>query len=945
MQKFISIVGASEHNLKKISVTIPRNKLVVFTGVSGSGKSSLAFNTIYAEGQRRYVESLSTYARQFLGRLDKPAVDSIDGLSPAIAIEQKTIGRNPRSTVGTITEIYDYYRLLYARIGTPYDPDTGKELSKQTIDQIVDTVMEFSTGTKLTVLAPVVRNKKGTHKKILDDARQLGFSRVRVDGSMSLLEDVGALSKTYKHSIDIVTGRIVVKADAIKRITEAFEKALELAGGNAIALLEGTDEADATERNFSLHFAYENSELSVPEFEPQLFSFNSPIGSCSQCAGLGYTMEFDEQLVVPDMDKSYVERGIAPIPESWNWYAAQIRALAKLFGESVEKPFSAWSKKAMDALLYGTSEAISYTLQNESGSRNYTKKFPGVLGDLLRRYHTTKDPRFRDYLEGFMSTNTCSACAGGRLRKEALAVRVNKKNIHELTQLSVAKSIAFFDTLSLREKEQTIAVEILREIQARLSFLQEVGLGYLSLDRYAGTLSGGESQRIRLASHIGSALVGVMYVLDEPTIGLHQRDNDRLILTLQRLRDLGNTVIVVEHDEQVIRCADYVLDIGPHAGKHGGEIVGKGTPASIAKNKKTLTGKYLANELHMKIPSERRAGNGKFLRVKGASEHNLKNVGVEFPLGTFAAVTGVSGSGKSSLLQDILYPAVHNALHSSKMSCGSFKALEGVEHLDKIIDINQSPIGRTPRSNPGTYVKVFDHIRDLYYQLPESRARGYTKGRFSFNVSGGRCEACQGAGTQTIEMHFLSDVYVTCDVCRGKRFNRETLDIYYKGKNIHDVLSMTVDEAADFFKAIPAVFRRLQVLQEVGMGYITLGQSAVTLSGGEAQRIKLALELSKVSTGRTLYILDEPTTGLHQADVLKLLHVLHELVQRGNTVIVIEHNLEVIAQSDYIVDLGPEGGDGGGQVIAAGTPEGVMKTKGSFTATYLAQYVREHGHS
>ncbi len=832
--------------------------------------------------------------------------------------------------------------MLYARIGKPYDPDTGTELSKQTIDQIVDVVMEFPEGTKLTVLAPVVRNKKGTHKKIFDDAKKLGFSRVRIDGQMQLLDDVGTLSKTYKHSVDIVTGRIVIKASAIKRITEAFEKALELAEGNVRAVFEDTSDTDAIERNFSLHFAYENSELSVPEFEPQLFSFNSPVGSCSHCAGLGYTMEFDAKFVIPDMSKSYVDHGVAPISENWNWYAVQIRALAALFGESVEKPFRTWSKESMSALLYGTHKSITYTLQGESGNRNYTKKFPGLLVDLLRRYHTTKDPRFREYLEGFMSTLACPVCNGGRLRREALSVKIHGKNIHQLTQLSVAHSMVFFQKLRLSKKEQTIAVEILREIQNRLSFLQEVGLGYLSLDRYAGTLSGGESQRIRLASHIGSALVGVMYVLDEPTIGLHQRDNDRLILTLQRLRDLGNTVIVVEHDEQVIRAADYVLDIGPHAGKHGGQIVGQGTPSSIAKNKKTLTGKYLAHELHMKIPKKRRDGNGKLLSVKGGSEHNLQNITVKFPLGTLCAVTGVSGSGKSSLLQDILYPAVHNELHNSKMPCGNFSALEGIENLDKIIDINQSPIGRTPRSNPGTYVKVFDHIRDLYYQLPESRARGYTKGRFSFNVSGGRCEACQGAGTQTIEMHFLSDVYVICDVCNGKRFNRETLDIYYKGKNIHDVLSMTVDESADFFKTIPAIFRRLQVLQEVGMGYITLGQSAVTLSGGEAQRIKLALELSKVSTGRTLYILDEPTTGLHQADVLKLLHVLHELVQRGNTVIVIEHNLEVIAQSDYIVDLGPEGGNEGGKVIAFGKPEIIMKTKKSFTGAYLKQYVQEH---
>ncbi len=933
MHAYISIVGASEHNLKKISINLPRNKLVVFTGVSGSGKSSLAFNTIYAEGQRRYLESLSTYARQFIGRLDKPAVESIEGLSPAIAIEQKTISKNPRSTVGTITEIYDYYRLLYARIGVPHDPDTNKPLKRQTIDEICDSAFSYANGTKLTVLAPVVRAKKGMHKKVLEDAKKLGFRRIRINGEIKNLEETIVLSKTHKYSIDIITGRVVIKPNAHKRITEIFERALELSAGNAIAIYE--TETKTQELHYSLHYAYTNTELSVPEMEPNLFSFNNPMGSCSACAGLGNTVVFDPHLVIPDMKKSFNEGAIVTIG-NWKWYIAQVTAFITIHNESLDTPFTSWKKDSFNALLYGSPKEITFSL---NGTRVYKRQFAGILNDLDRWYKTTSNQKSREWLEQFTSSNVCGLCKGGRLRREALHVKVTNIPIHRLTQKSVKESMVFFNTLTLNRKDSIIAKEILREIKNRLAFLHEVGLDYLSLDRYAGTLSGGESQRIRLASHIGSALVGVMYILDEPTIGLHQRDNDRLITTLQRLRDLGNTVIVVEHDDQVIRCADFVVDIGPEAGKNGGTIVAQGTPKQIAKMHKTLTGKYLAGKLYMDVPKRRRENNTTFLKVFGAREHNLKNIEVWFPLGCFCVITGVSGSGKSTLLQEIIYPYVYNQIYHSKIKCGKHKEIQGIEHIDKIVDIDQSPIGRTPRSNPGTYVKIFDGIRDLFAQLPESKARGYSKGRFSFNVSGGRCEACQGVGTQMIEMHFLADVHVTCDICKGKRFNRETLDVYYKGKNIYDVLCMTVDEAEDFFKSIPNIARRLRTLQAVGMGYVGIGQPATTLSGGEAQRIKLALELSKVSTGKTLYLLDEPTTGLHQADILNLLGVLHELVDRGNTIIIIEHNLEIIKQADYIVDLGPEGGDNGGSVIAHGSPEKIMSVKESFTGKYLRKYI------
>lgn len=937
MHKNISIIGAEEHNLKKINVEIPRNKLVVITGVSGSGKSSLAFNTLYAEGQRRYVESLSTYARQFIGQMNKPMVESIEGLSPAIAIEQKTIGNNPRSTVGTITEIYDYYRLMFARIGIPHDPSTNKPLQKQSIDEIMDVVMTYPEGTKLIILSPVVRNKKGTHAKIFDDARKLGFSRARIDGEFLLLEEEITLEKTHKHTIEIITGRIVCTANNKKRIVESIEKALDMAKGNTTVMgTIGKDVSD--EKNFSLQYAYQDTELSVPELEPQLFSFNSPVGYCTQCSGLGFTMEFDESLVIPDKSLSFYEQGIAPFSENWKWYTAQIESLARVLKMKLRVPFNQWTDEAIEQLLYGSKHKISFKLNSASGFRSYTRKFPGLLPELLRRYQTSKDPHFREWLEQFMRKQACSLCGGGRLRKEALFVRVHGINIQSLSALSVDQSILFFDELTLNEKETLIAEEILKEIRSRLHFLQQVGLGYLSLDRHAGTLSGGESQRIRLASQIGSALVGVIYVLDEPTIGLHQKDNERLLNMLIKLRDLGNTVIMVEHDEQAMKTSDYIIDIGPRAGKDGGEVVAKGTVAQIARSG-TLTGQYLAGKLNIQLPEVRRKGNGATLSIEGANEHNLKNITVVFPLGTLCVITGVSGSGKSSLLQDIIYPAIHNELYKAQKVCGVYKTIHGLEHLNKVIDINQSPIGRTPRSNPGTYVKIFDGIRALFAQLPESKVRGYSPGRFSFNVKGGRCEVCQGAGVQIIEMHFLSDVYVRCDVCQGMRFNRETLDVYYKDKNIYDVLCMTVDEATQFFEKIPIIYRKLLILQKVGMGYITLGQSAVTLSGGEAQRIKLALELSKQNTGNTLYLLDEPTTGLHQADIINLMKVINELVDRGSTVILIEHNLEVISLADHILDLGPDGGDNGGKVVCVGTPEEVMQVADSHTGTFLKKYL------
>ncbi len=938
MSNVIKIVGAYEHNLKKISLSIPRDKYVVITGVSGSGKSTLAFNTIYAEGQRRYIESLSSYARQFLDNLDKPHVESIEGLSPAIAIEQKTIGKNPRSTVGTITEIYDYYRLLYARIGVPYDPYTGKMLKKFTIDEICDVVMNHPENTKLTILAPVVINKKGTHKKLLDDAMKLGFTRVRLNGEFHAIEDMPALKKNNKYTIDIVTGRIVVTVKNKKRIVEALERALDIAAGKAIGVFD--DGTNHTEEHYALQYNYSNSELNVPEFEPQSFSFNSPIGSCPRCLGLGYTMEFAPNLLIPDKTLSFSERAIIPFT-NWYYYDSIIDALAKKHGLTIDTPFDEWGKTAFHELLYGTDSHLQYTYA--SFSSNYTvernKRFNGIIPELERRYRSTHDLIFQSFLEQFMDQDVCSECKGGRLRVESLHVKIKNVPIHKLTSLSVKESIAFFNALVLNERDKTIAVEILREINSRLHFLSEVGLGYLTLDRYAGSLSGGESQRIRLASQIGSALVGVLYVLDEPTIGLHQRDNERLLNMLLHLRDLGNTVLVVEHDEQAIRMADYVVDIGPSAGKFGGEVVASGTPAQLQKMKNSLTAKYLAGELYAPIPEKRRDGNGREIVLGGVKEHNLKNIQVHIPLGKFTVVTGVSGSGKSTLIQDVLYPAVHNNLLRTKMRTGAYDFINGIDSIDKIIDINQSPIGRTSRSNPGTYIKVFDHIRDLFSQLPEAKARGYSKGRFSFNVRGGRCEACQGAGTQLIEMHFLSDVYVTCEKCNGFRFNRETLEIKYKEKNIYDVLAMTVDEALLFFEKIPVIARKLLVLQRVGMGYISIGQSAVTLSGGEAQRVKLALELSKVSTGNTLYLLDEPTTGLHQKDILNLLSVLHELVDRGNTLVIIEHNLEFISQADHIIDLGPEGGDEGGNVVTFGSPEMVMKDKKSYTGKFLKEYL------
>ncbi len=939
MQHTIYIRGAREHNLKNITVEIPRNKLVVITGVSGSGKSSLAFNTLYAEGQRRYVESLSTYARQFIGQMDKPQVDSIEGLAPAIAIEQKTVSKNPRSTVGTVTEIYDFYRLLYARIGVPYDPDTGKPLTKQTIDEILTNILSFKEGTRVTISAPVVKLKKGSHKKVFDDAKKLGFTRAYVNGKLTSLSKDIPLGKNHKHDIEIICGRVLLKDSNRLQITEAFEKAMEMTNGSSTTRLQFEDGSEK-KLEFSLHYTYKDSSLSVQELEPQLFSFNSPSGYCQHCLGIGYTTEFDEKLVVPDINKSFAQRAVAPISENWKWYNTLIQAYASSHNVSLTDPFSAWPESVYKGLLYGSDELYEMHWESEYSTRKMKRNFPGIIPDLSRRFASTSDQSFREWLSKFTRQQVCHSCKGGRLRKESLHVRIQNIAIQELSHMSIGQSIQFFNTLQFTEREKVISKEILKEITERLHFLQEVGLEYLTLDRYAGTLSGGESQRIRLASQIGSGLVGVLYVLDEPTIGLHQKDNERLLSTLVRLRDLGNTVVMVEHDEQAIQTADFVLDMGPKAGKNGGDIVGQGTPEEIARLD-TLTGHYIRGTLCFPRRKERRTSHGKAVTIKGARQNNLQNIDVSFPLSCMTVITGVSGSGKSTLMQEILYPALHNTIYRSTLRIGDYDAILGHEVLDKIVDINQSPIGRTPRSNPCTYVKIFQDIRDLFAQLPESRARGYKAGRFSFNVKGGRCEACQGAGTQLIEMNFLSDVYITCDVCKGKRYNYETLQIEYKGKNITDILNLTIDEASDFFQTIPTVARKLKVLQDVGMGYIALGQAATTLSGGEAQRIKLALELSKVSTGKTLYLLDEPTTGLHQADVIKLLEVLHELVNRGNTVVLIEHNLEVIGSADYIIDLGPDGGDRGGKVLCCGTPEEVAKVKNSYTGRYIKAHLSQ----
>lgn len=938
----IFVKGAREHNLKNIDLELPRDKLIVISGMSGSGKSSLAFDTIFAEGQRRYVESLSSYARMFLGRLDKPDVDYIEGLSPAISIEQKTTNRNPRSTVGTVTEIWDYYRLLYARIGIPHDPKTGEKVEKQTVDEIIDRILAFPEGTRMHICGPVVRGKKGLHQRVLDDARRTGFVRVRIDGDILSLDEDIALEKNRKHSIEIVIDRIKTSEEARGRIVEAVEAALEVSGGTVLVLVE--ESADHfVEYSFSQHYAYPDSSVSFPELEPRLFSFNSPFGACDACSGLGVTKEFDPDLIIPDPDLSFNQHGIRPYNPKARWYSTRFLALAEALGFSLDDPLGSLPKTIMDQIMYGSRDRLRFVYEKPDGegSVEYHRTFPGVIPDLERRYRETASAQMREWFETFMTERICHVCEGKRLRAESLAVLIDGRSINDLARLPVSDALNVINSLELSPTEVQISREIIKEIRARLDFMQSVGLDYLTLDRSAATLSGGEAQRIRLATQIGSQLVGVLYVLDEPTIGLHQRDNERLLRTLHHLRDIGNTLIVVEHDEQTLLSADHIVDLGPGAGIHGGEIVAEGTPDAIMANPASVTGPYLLGQKSIPIPELRRPGNGSVITIEGAAEHNLKEIDVDFKLGALNVITGVSGSGKSTLLSDLLFPTLTNRVsrRSARQPEGNYRAVHGAEHIDKIINIDQSPIGRTPRSNPATYVGLFTPIRELFSQLPESKARGYKPGRFSFNVRGGRCENCRGAGTIKIEMHFLSDVYVTCDVCHGTRFTRETLEIRYKGKNIDDVLQMSIEEARDFFSAIPQIYRKLETLSDVGLDYVKLGQSALTLSGGEAQRVKLSLELSKRGTGRTLYILDEPTTGLHFADVHKLIEVLQLLVDKGNTVILIEHNLDVILQADHIVDLGPEGGDRGGYLVANGTPEELAVVKGSHTGRFVAEAV------
>jgi excinuclease ABC subunit A len=938
--RFISVRGAREHNLKNVDVDLPRDKLVVITGLSGSGKSSLAFDTIYAEGQRRYVESLSAYARQFLELMQKPDVDSIEGLSPAISIEQKTTSRNPRSTVGTVTEIYDYLRLLFARVGVPYSPATGLPIESQTVSQMVDRIKTMPEGTRLYLMAPIVRGRKGEYRKELQELQRKGFQRVKIDGKLHEIAEAPALDKKFKHDIDVVVDRIVVKPDLGNRLADSLETALTLAEGLAIA-----ENADSGERTvFSARFACPVSGFTIEEIEPRLFSFNAPQGACPSCDGLGVKMFFDPEMVVPDDRLSLSEGAVAPWADSSGQYYMQtLESIAKHFKVKTSVPWRDLPKKVRDTILYGSgSESIA--MRYDDGIRQYqtTKPFEGVIPNLDRRWKETDSSWVREELERFQHESKCEACNGARLKPEALAVKIAGLNISQTTEFSIGEAVKWFLALDpkLTPKQREIAARILKEINERLGFLDNVGLSYLTLNRTSGTLSGGESQRIRLASQIGSGLTGVLYVLDEPSIGLHQRDNDRLLKTLTRLRDLGNTVLVVEHDEDAIRAADYLVDMGPGAGAHGGTVVAQGTPDQVMGNSASLTGQYLSGFRQIPIPKVRREPpprNGRWLTLKGAKENNLQNVTASIPLGTFTCVTGVSGSGKSTLIVETLYKALAKKLNNAREHAGAHAGLDGVNHLDKIVDIDQSPIGRTPRSNPATYTGAFSPIRDWFSQLPESTERGYKPGRFSFNVKGGRCEACQGDGVIKIEMHFLPDVYVECDVCKGKRYNRETLEIVFRGKSIADVLDMTVDEGCEFFKAVTVIRDKLLTLQQVGLGYIHIGQQATTLSGGEAQRVKLAKELSRRATGRTLYILDEPTTGLHFEDVRKLLEVLHRLVETGNTVLVIEHNLEVIKTADWVLDMGPDGGSGGGRLVAEGPPEAVVKVPESYTGQYLAR--------
>jgi excinuclease ABC subunit A len=935
------IKGAREHNLKNIDIELPRDKLIVVSGLSGSGKSSLAFDTIFAEGQRRYVESLSSYARQFLGRMDKPDLDYIEGLSPAISIEQKTTHRNPRSTVGTVTEIYDYYRLLFARIGKPHCPQCGKEIKEQSVDQIINTILSWPEGTKIQIMAPVIKAKKGEHQKIIADAKGAGFVRARIDGMLVSLEDDIKLDKQKKHTIEVVVDRIVLGPDVRKRLAESVETALASASGIIMVTRQGAQKGDAdNDVFFSQKNACPDCGISIPELQPRLFSFNNPFGACPECTGLGARQEFDPALIIPDLNLSFEDGGIAPYNPDSAWNRSRFEALAKKYKFSLSTPLADLPKKTLSIILNGSGDDnIDFVYENREGTGHfkYHQPWPGILADMKRRYNETFSDSQKENFEKFMSNHECEVCHGKKLRPEVLGVTVGGKNIIDLSSLSVTDTIAFFDNLDLSETEQHIAEQILKEIRARLSFMKNVGLDYLTLERAASTLSGGEAQRIRLATQIGSSLIGVLYILDEPSIGLHQRDNQRLIDTLLYLRDLGNTLIVVEHDEQTLRTADYIVDLGPGAGVHGGYVVAQGTPEEVMKVKDSLTGQYLAGTLKMDIPAERRKGNGSSIVLEGATEHNLKDIDIEIPLGAFTCITGVSGSGKSTLLSDILYPVISNRTMRTNYAEGAFRKISGLENIDKVINIDQSPIGRTPRSNPVTYVGVFTGIRDLFASLPDSKARGYKPGRFSFNVKGGRCEHCQGDGTITIEMNFLPDVYITCDECHGKRFNRETLEVRYKGKSIADVLDMTIEEAAEFFAPIPHIARKMETLLSVGLGYIKLGQSALTLSGGEAQRVKLANELARPSTGKTLYILDEPTTGLHFADVKQLMTVIQRLVGQGNTVVMIEHNLDVILQADKLIDLGPEGGTNGGTIVATGTPEELARCKSSWTGKYIKE--------
>ena len=940
MNDKIIIHGAREHNLKNIDLEVPRDKLVVFTGLSGSGKSSLAFDTIYADGQRRYMESLSSYARQFLGMMEKPDVDEITGLSPAISIDQKTTSKNPRSTVGTVTEIYDYLRLLYARIGIPHCPVCGREIRQQTVDQMVDKIMELPQRTKIQILAPIVRGKKGTHQKEFERAKKSGYVRVRVDGNLYELSEEIALEKNKKHNIEIVVDRLVVREDIQSRLTDSLETAIGLTGGLVLV-----DVIDGEEMLFSQNYACPEHNISIEELNPRMFSFNNPFGACEKCTGLGTFMSIDPDLVIPDKDKSIREGAI----RASGWYYAEggiaqmyYQSLSEHYHFSLDTPIKELPKQVVDILLYGTKgEKIKMVRDTQDIKSTYYTEFEGVANNLERRFRETSSNWMREEITTWMNAVDCPQCHGDRLKKESLSVLIGGMNISQLCRLSVTAMLDFFDQLQLTEKEQQISHQVIKEIRSRLEFLRNVGLEYLTLSRASATLSGGESQRIRLATQIGSSLMGVLYILDEPSIGLHQRDNDKLIATLRHLRDLGNTVIVVEHDEDTMYASDYIVDIGPGAGVHGGEVVCAGTLEEIMACDRSVTGQYLSGKKFIPVPATRREGNGKWLTVKGAQQNNLKKVNASIPLGTFTAVTGVSGSGKSSLINEILYKGLAAKLNQAKARPGKHKEIVGIEELDKVIEISQSPIGRTPRSNPATYTGVFTDIRQLFAQTAEAKARGYDSGRFSFNVKGGRCEACEGDGILQIEMHFLPDIYVPCEVCKGKRYNRETLEVKYKDKNISDVLEMTAEEAAVFFENIPKIARKIQTLCDVGLGYVKLGQPATTLSGGEAQRVKLATELSKRATGRTIYILDEPTTGLHAADVHKLIEVLQTLVDSGNTVVVIEHNLDVIKTADYIIDLGPEGGDRGGQIVATGTPQQVAQCEGSYTGKYLKKVLEK----